>query len=148
MFIGASPSSVGGGIRTTTFAVVLLTIFSFAKGKSEVRVFNRRLANEDIMKSFIVFSSAVMLVIGCILYLGSQEYESISFIAIIFEVCSAFGTSGLSMGITANLTSIGKLVIILLMFIGRIGLLTFLLFSINTAVKSKVKYPEERIIIG
>jgi len=148
MFIGASPSSVGGGIRTTTFAVVILTILTFSKGKREVRVFKRRLAEEDIMKSFVVFSTAIMLVITSIIIIESIEQNKSSLISIIFEVCSAFGTTGLSMGITPELSNISKTILIILMFIGRIGVLSFLWFMSNTNQKSKVSYPEEKVIIG
>ncbi|WP_291349584.1 TrkH family potassium uptake protein [Desulfosporosinus sp.] len=146
MFIGASPSSVGGGIRTTTFAVVLLSIFTFSKGKSEVRVFKRRLATEDIMKSFVVFSTSIMLVITAIILLDSIEQYSL--IGIIFEVCSAFGTTGLSMGFTTELSTPGKYVIIALMFIGRIGILSALLFISGKNNKESYHLPEERVIIG
>ena len=148
MFIGASPSSVGGGVRTTTFAVVLLTIHSFARGKQEVRLFNRRLADQDIMKSFVVFSTAIMLTILSIIILESSESAKISFVAIIFEVCSAFGSSGLSLGITPDLSSLGKCIISFLMFLGRVGVLTFLLFTVTSKMAPNIHYPEERVLIG
>jgi potassium uptake TrkH family protein len=148
MFIGASPSSVGGGIRTTTFAVVILTIFTFSKGKSEVRIFNRRLANEDIMKSFVVFATSIMLVLASIVLLESIEHRNHSFLSIVFEVCSAFGTTGLSMGLTPDLTTAGKYVIIALMFIGRIGILSFLWFMSGYSKKDHYHLPEEKVIIG
>jgi potassium uptake TrkH family protein len=148
MFIGASPSSVGGGIRTTTFAVVLLTIYTFAKGKSEVRIFKRRLSNDDIMKSFVVFATAIILVLVAIILLDSLESRIHPFLAIVFEVSSAFGTTGLSMGLTPDLSTPGKFIIILLMFVGRIGILSFLLSMVNKATASKVHYPEEKVIIG
>lgn len=146
MFIGASPSSVGGGIRTTTFAIIILTIFTYARGRSEVRVFKRRLANEDIMKSFVVLSTSVMLVTSAIILL--ESVESYSFIGVIFEVCSAFGTTGLSMGLTPELSTLGKYVIILLMFIGRIGILSALLVMSGEIKKELYHYSEEKVIIG
>ncbi len=146
MFIGASPSSVGGGIRTTTFAIVLLTIFTFAKGKSEVRVFKKRLATEDIMKSFVVFTTAAMLVITAIILLDSIEHYP--FIGIIFEVCSAFGTTGLTMGLTTELSTPGKFIIIAIMFIGRIGILSALLFISSKYEKERYHLPEEKVLIG
>jgi Trk-type K+ transport system membrane component len=148
MFIGASPSSVGGGIRTTTFAVVLLTVYTLAKGKSEVRIFKRRLSNDDIMRSFVVFATAIMLVIVAIILLDSLENKVHPFISIVFEVCSAFGTTGLSMGLTSDLSEPGKYIIVFLMFVGRIGILSFLLSMVNKATASKVHYPEEKVIIG
>jgi potassium uptake TrkH family protein len=148
MFIGASPSSVGGGIRTTTFAVILLTLYTYAKGKYEVRVFNRSIKEEDIKKSFVVFSTAAMLVVNGVILISWVETERFSLIAIIFEVCSAFGTSGLSMGITEELSAAGKALIMVLMFIGRIGILS-LLFIFRTKNKQETyHYPQEDIIIG
>ncbi len=146
MFIGASPSSVGGGIRTTTLAIILLTIFTFAKGQSEVRVFKKRLATEDILKSFVVFTTAVILVITAIILLDS--IENYPFIGIIFEVCSAFGTTGLSMGLTPELSTPGKYVIIAIMFIGRIGILSTLLFISSKNKQEHYHFPEEKVLIG
>jgi len=148
MVVGASPSSVGGGIRTTTFAVVFLTLITFAKGKKEVRIFNRRLDEEDILKSFVVFSAAFMLLGLSIILLNTLEGEQFSLMEIIFEVSSAFGTTGLSMGITSSLSTGGKLLITFLMFVGRIGLLSLLFIFRSEGPKAKVTYPSEKIIIG
>ncbi len=148
MFIGASPSSVGGGIRTTTFAVVILTVITFSLGKSEVRAFRRSIKQEDMLKSFVVFSTACMLVVGSILVLGVVEDHRFSLMSIVFEVASAFGTCGLSMGITSDLTVLGKLMIMLLMFIGRIGILSLLFMFKANKRKGKYSYPKEDIIIG
>jgi len=148
MIIGASPSSVGGGIRTTTFAVVVLTLFTFSKGNKEVRVFNRRLDEEDILKSFVVFSAAAILLSAAIILLDAVEGGTHTLMEIVFEVASAFGTTGLSMGITSELTNLGKLIITFLMFVGRIGLLSLLFIFKKEAPKAKVKYPSEKLIIG
>lgn len=148
MFIGASPSSTGGGIRTTTFAVVILTIITFMKGKSEVRVFKRRLNNEDIMKSFIAFSASMMLVSAAIIFLDMFEIYQHSLIHILFEVCSAFGTTGLSIGLTAELSTAGKYLMMVLMFIGRIGIISFLWFVSGSRKEDPISYPEERVLIG
>lgn len=148
MFLGASPSSVGGGIRTTTFAVILLTLYNYAKGKYEVRVFRRSIKNEDIQKSFIVFSTAAMLVVCGIILLSWFEQSKFSLISIVFEVCSAFGTSGLTLGITGSLSGPGKMLIMLLMFIGRIGILSLLFIFRPKHNQENVHYPREEIIIG
>ncbi|MFC5988573.1 TrkH family potassium uptake protein [Marinicrinis lubricantis] len=147
MVIGASPSSVGGGIRTTTFAIVLLTILAYAKGNTEVRAFHRRIHQDDVMKSFVVFSSAMLLVVSSVICLDAFEAQRHSLNSVIFEVSSAFGTTGLSMGITSNLGTDSKILLIILMFIGRIGLLSVLLFF-RREKKAKIRYPEERVIIG
>jgi potassium uptake TrkH family protein len=146
MFIGASPSSVGGGIRTTTFALVVLAIFSFAKGNQTIKVFNREIVLEDIIKAFVVTSVAIILCGSSVIVLSITERFHIT--AIIFEVCSAFGTTGLSMGITSELSTIGKIIIICLMFIGRIGILSFLFIIRGKVTIEKYHYPKERVIIG
>lgn len=146
MFIGASPSSVGGGIRTTTFALNLLALFHFARGNKSVKIFKRELHQADLMKSLIVTLMAVILVFVSTLILTVTEKHSL--LELLFEVCSAFGTTGLSMGITPDLSTIGKSVIILLMFIGRIGIVTLLYLFGRKEIEANYHYPKERIIIG
>ncbi|MFC4389007.1 TrkH family potassium uptake protein [Gracilibacillus marinus] len=146
MFIGASPSSVGGGIRTTTFAIMLLTIFNYAKGNTSVKVFGREIDNEDMMRSFIVISTAIILCSTSVILLTYTE--DFSLIQIMFEVTSAFGTTGLSMGITPDLSTFGKVLIMCLMFIGRIGIFSFLFLIRGDASQDKFHYPTERVIIG
>lgn len=146
MFIGASPNSVGGGIRTTTFALNLLFLFHFARGNTAIKVFNREIHPEDLMKSLVVLLLAITLTGTSIVLLSITEDASL--IAIIFEVASAFGTCGASMGITSQLSTFGKSLIILLMFIGRIGILSFLLVVSNNKKEPNFHYPKERIIIG
>ncbi|WP_047980502.1 TrkH family potassium uptake protein [Ornithinibacillus contaminans] len=146
MFIGASPSSVGGGIRTTTFAVILLVIFSFAKGQKHVKVFGREIHEDDIRKSVVVSFLAVLICfIGLVIL---TETENFTLMQLMFEVSSAFGTTGLSMGITADLSTVGKIVIIALMFIGRIGILSFIFIFHRDAKEVSYNYPTERIIVG
>ncbi|AST91419.1 TrkH family potassium uptake protein [Sutcliffiella cohnii] len=146
MFIGASPSSVGGGIRTTTFALNILFLYHFARGKKDVKIFRREIHHEDIVKSLVVLLLAIIIVGSSVVILSATE--SFALIQILFEVCSAFGTTGLSMGITPDLSTIGKLVIICLMFIGRVGLLTFLFILESKEKPPNYHYPVERIIIG
>ena len=146
MFIGASPSSVGGGVRTTTFAINLLFLFAFARGYKNVRIFKRELHEDDVRKSLVVTVIAVFLCFLATVIL--TRTESFSLIEILFEVCSAFGTTGLSMGITADLSSIGKIVITLLMFIGRIGILSFIFLINKGDVETNYHYPKERVILG
>ncbi|MGD9677767.1 MAG: TrkH family potassium uptake protein [Vulcanibacillus sp.] len=148
MVIGASPSSCGGGIRTTTFAVLVLAMISFARGKKEVIVFNRRLDDGDILKSFVVFSTAAILLGTSIILLGIFEGDRFSLMQIIFEVSSAFGTTGLSMGITADLSDPSKILVTILMFIGRIGILSLLFLFREDRRAVKIHYPTEKIIIG
>jgi Trk-type K+ transport system membrane component len=148
MFIGASPSSVGGGIRTTTLAVMILTIITFARGRSEVRIFGRSLRQDDINKSFVFFSTASILVISGILILEMIDGHKFSLSSIIFNICSAFGTCGMSIGAISELTPVSKMVLVLLMYIGRIGMMLFLSIFISGKAKADIHYPEEKIIIG
>lgn len=146
MFIGASPSSVGGGIRTTTFAIMCLSIIFYAKGRNTIKVFNREIDPLDITKAFVVISTALILCGTAVTILS--YLESFPILPIIFEVASAFGTCGLSMGITPDLSILGKLVIIALMFIGRIGIFSFLFLIRGQEKEEKYHFPKEKIIIG
>ena len=147
MFIGASPSSAGGGIRTTTFAVMLLTIYNYANGNRTIKIFKREIDEEDIIKSFIVFTTGMILCSGAVIILVYIE-SGFSLMEILFEVSSAFGTVGLSLGITPELSTVGKVIIMILMFIGKIGMFTFLFFMGGKPIKHAYHYPKERIIIG
>ncbi|MGD6833586.1 TrkH family potassium uptake protein [Sutcliffiella halmapala] len=146
MFIGASPSSVGGGIRTTTFALNILFLFHFARGNKTIKLFRREIHEEDLIKSLVVLLLAIFICSSAVIILSITE--NFTLIQILFEVCSAFGTTGLSMGITPDLTTIGKCVIMCLMFIGRVGLLTFLFILESRQKPPKYHYPVERVIIG
>jgi potassium uptake TrkH family protein len=147
MFIGASPSSVGGGIRTTTFAVVALAIFFFARGYNHIRIFRRELLEEDVRKASIVFAVGVLMVAVALIAVVWNQPEH-ELMVIIFEVCSAFGTTGLSMGLTPELTTAGKLTILVLMFIGRIGILSLLFLIREDRPPAMYHYPREKVIIG
>ncbi|MEH7121807.1 TrkH family potassium uptake protein [Bacillus sp. JJ1532] len=147
MFIGASPSSVGGGIRTTTFALNILFIFHFAKGNRDIKIFNRELHQDDILKSLAITILAMVMCFISVVILSISDSQH-ELIAIIVEVCSAFGTTGLSMGITADLSSFGKCILMVLMFIGRIGLTSFLFIIGGKEKKTNYHYPKERVIIG
>ncbi|MCA1056665.1 TrkH family potassium uptake protein [Rossellomorea aquimaris] len=146
MFIGASPSSVGGGIRTTTLALNILFIFHFARGNQTIKVFRREIHEQDIIKSLVVTIVAVFMCFVSVIILTLSEEHTL--IEIIFEVASAFGTTGLSLGITSELSTLGKCVIILLMFIGRVGILSFLFMIGGKEKTANYHYPKERVIIG
>lgn len=146
MFVGASPSSVGGGIRTTTLALNIMFIYHFAKGSRNIKIFKREIHEDDVIKSLVVTILASGLCIVSIIILSITEKAPL--INIIFEVCSAFGTTGLSLGLTPDLSTAGKIVIIILMFIGRIGLTSFIFIIGGKEKKDNYHYPKERIIIG
>ncbi|MDH4619047.1 TrkH family potassium uptake protein [Brevibacillus sp. AY1] len=146
MFIGASPSSVGGGIRTTTFFVLVATVITHMRGFKDVKVFGRELVEDDIIRSFIVFFVAIFLVFSAVILL--VWLEDLPFQHVLFEVCSAFGTTGLSSGITSAMGVPGKLILILMMVIGRIGIINLLLFLKRNDRIVRYHHPKERLIIG
>ena len=155
MFIGASPGSTGGGIKTTSFALLLLMIWNRMKGRYHVNVFNRRIPREIIGRTIaIIFASAfsIGLITSVLLFFGEgevlpPEQSRHFFVEYLFETVSAFGTVGLSMGITPKLNDIQKLAIILMMFAGRVGPLA-LAFSWYAAGKKEIKYAEESVMVG
>lgn len=147
MFIGCSPSSVGGGVRTTTIAILGLYMYSFILSEDNVNVFGRRIADDDVRKSVVVFNLSLLMCFLAVMLLSITENHSL--ISIIIEVASAFGTTGLSLGITDDLSFFGKLIIALLMFIGRIGMLyTLMIFVPKETRDLGYEYPSEKIIIG
>lgn len=147
MFIGASPSSVGGGIRTTTFAIAILFLISYSKGNPEIQVFNRQIHAIDVYRSFVVIILAIFMVfLATIMLLISEKHATTT--QILFEITSAFGTCGMSLGITENLSPIGKVIIMILMFVGRVGLISFLYSLGGRQKKMPYQYPTERVIIG
>ena len=147
MFIGCSPSSVGGGIRTTTVAIIGLYLYSFLKSEDNINIFGRRIDNDDVRKSVVVFMLSLGMCFFCIVFLSATENQPL--IAIIVEVTSAFGTTGLSLGITGNLSVIGKITIAALMFIGLIGMLYPLMLFVPKETRDLgYEYPTEKIIIG
>jgi trk system potassium uptake protein TrkH len=148
MFIGASPGSTGGGVKTTTFAILLQSVTATLKGKSDVEFFERKVSSATVVKSIAIFIISLIVVSAGVLVLMRLEPDK-SFLSVFFEVVSAFGTVGLSVGITPFLTLLGKLTIIIMMFIGRVGPLTLVLAVGSRAVMpSNVEYPEGKVLIG
>ncbi len=148
MFIGASPNSYGGGIRTTSIVVIFLSIKAYALGKQHVVFNNRKINQEIISKAYIAFVSALTIVFTGIILISL--IEELSLHMIMFEVTSAFGTTGLSMGITSSLHTMSKVILVLIMFIGRLGILALVMMirPSNVTKISKQNYPEENIIVG
>ncbi len=146
MFIGASPGSTGGGIKTTTFATVFLFVRAKLKGKTQVNVRGRRIPDETILKAFLIVAiSATLVSFFAFMLILTEEH---GLIQVIFEVVSAFATVGLSTGITPALSVSGKLLIIVLMFIGRIGPLTMALSITTQGSRVSIQYPETRVLVG
>lgn len=148
MFIGASPGSTGGGIKTTTFALLFQSVKATLRGRSTVEFFDRRVPNILVVRAVAIIVISLILVSGFILLIMRLESEQ-SFLSIFFEVVSAFSTVGLSLGITPYLSFGGKLAIIVLMFVGRIGPLTLALAIGQKGRGSEsVEFPIGRIMIG
>ncbi len=147
MFIGASPTSTGGGVKTTTFAVVMITFVSMIRGQHEPVVYFRRFPLYQIMRAVSIMSAAVALIFLATLLL--TIFENSDFLSLLFEAFSAFGTVGLSTGITPDLCSSSKGVLIVTMFAGRVGPLS-LLVALAGRKKSEgeIRYPEENLMIG
>jgi trk system potassium uptake protein TrkH len=146
MFIGASPASTGGGIKTTTFSVIVSAIWAMISGKEDAVVFSRRISKEIIHKAFSVAVIAGLLVIYVTMMLSINE--DIPFLKLLFEVTSAFGTVGLTTGITPGLTVSSKLCLIITMFAGRVGPVTLALALALRERKGRIQHPEGKILIG
>lgn len=149
MIIGASPCSTGGGIKTTTFFIIVATIANIILGKKP-QVFKRSIARESIIKAMLLLliSLVYLFILVTLLKVFNND---MSYQDLLFEAISAFGTVGVSMGITPYLSMGGKILIIITMFIGRIGPLSFIGFWSNNFMKNSslnVQYVEEKIIIG
>ncbi len=149
MFIGASPCSTGGGVKTTTIFVIMLTFFYYAQGKKP-RIFHRRISDGSIFKAFVLFGITVIIMILGAMMIGFSQPD-LGMDRILFEVVSGFTTTGLSMGITPILNTFSKIVLCFMMFFGRLGPLTIIgVVNHNwmTESKEKIQYVEERIIVG
>lgn len=156
MFIGASPGSCGGGIKTTTLALISAYTISKVKGKSRVNIFKKSIPPEAVNRSIslILVSICVVAVVLFMLLLsestGSSQItdRSKSFLAYLFETVSAFGTVGLSMGVTSELTAWSKCWLVITMLIGRVGVLTFSYIIIGNRIPNGIEYSEENLMIG
>lgn len=150
MFIGASPGSTGGGIRTVTFTIIFLTIINYINGRKDVNFYYRKINNEQIHRTLVIFSLSFTFITLVALFLS--KLEKITFTQSLFETISAFATVGLSVGngdtlsLCANFTTLGKIIIMSTMVIGKIGLLSFMM-AIVAKKESRIKTPEARILI-
>ncbi|MDH4210046.1 MAG: TrkH family potassium uptake protein [candidate division WOR-3 bacterium] len=146
MFIGASPGSTGGGIKTTTFAILLLSLKNILQGKADIEVFKRTIPSTVVYKALAIVVGTLLLLTSVFLLL--LAFENKPFLPLLFEAVSAFGTVGLSMGITPDLTIIGKLLIIILMYGGRLGPLTLGFALTRVLRREKIEYPAAKVMIG
>lgn len=147
MLIGGSPGSTAGGLKTVTCGILVLTVISVIKGREDTEVFGRRFTKEIVYKAFTIVFIGLSLVIGVTMILSYTEAGA-SFIDLLYESASALGTAGLTLGLTPNLSPIGKVLIMLMMYIGRVGPLTVMLALTRKRKKSGYKYPEGKILIG
>jgi trk system potassium uptake protein TrkH len=155
MVVGGSPGSAAGGIKTSSLAIFICLIFSRLRGRTRPELFERTVSGETIERMVtLMLASFIMIATGVFALLcteGSSAYFQNNrnpFLAVVFEVVSAIGTVGASMGITPYLTPAGKLIIIVLMFVGRIGPLGLAIFMMERKEKLEYMYPEEDVMIG
>ena len=146
MFIGASPGGTGGGTKTTTFAVVATMLRAAIVGQHDVTVQKRRLPPDVVTKAVAILMLSLMLVVSATLVLTLTE--DAPFLDLLFEATSAFGTVGLSRGVTPHLSDAGKLVLMMTMFAGRVGPLSLAIALSRGKSNSALRYPEERVTVG
>ncbi|MBN8251791.1 TrkH family potassium uptake protein [Priestia flexa] len=146
MFIGAGSASTGGGIKLTTFIVITFAVLSFIRGREDIVLLKRRLSTVYVVKALAISMIAIMFVFFATFAINITEPNT-PFLKLMFEVVSAFGTVGLSMGVTPELSYVGRVIIIFIMFLGKIGPLT-LAFSLAKPKREKIRYPNEDVLIG
>ncbi|WP_036647548.1 TrkH family potassium uptake protein [Paenibacillus pini] len=147
MFIGAAPGSTGGGIKITTFVLLVGAVYAMIRGKEDVILFRKRIAKKVVYKAVTLTMLSLVLIVIFSMLLSLTEHKD--FLTILFESTSAFGTTGISMGLTTELSPLGKVWIICLMFLGRMGPLTLAYALSKTEIEKELfSYPEGKIIIG
>ena len=147
MFIGGSPGSTAGGIKTVTFLVLIGSAWMLSRGRGQLVLFHRRIDAVAIIKASVIATMGVMIIGAAFTGLAVTE-SGIAPLPLLFETVSAFSTVGLSMGITGELSEAGRSVIIALMFLGRVGLLTFALALVEKQPERNIQHPAEDIVIG
>ncbi|MBP6378283.1 MAG: ATPase [Kaistella sp.] len=147
MWIGASPASTGGGIKTTTFAIAILNIIAFAKGKNRTEVYRREISDNSVKRAFAIIALSLMI-IGIAIFLLVLTEKDKDLMSLAFEVFSAYSTVGLSLNLTPTLTPAGKIIIIAVMFIGRVSMLSLLIALVKRERYFNYRYPKEEIMIN
>ncbi len=149
MFIGASPASTGGGIKTTTLATLILTVKSFILGKEDIEIYERRIDMSTVKKSVGIFFIGIIVVVFGTLIISVTDPD-FTVLEAGYEVVSAFATVGLSIGGSPNLSVLGKIFIMLFMFMGRVGSLTIFMALYSKGIKKNttIRYPEGKILVG
>ncbi|CUO60895.1 Trk family potassium uptake protein [Clostridium sp. NSJ-49] len=147
MFIGGSPGSTAGGIKTTTIGVLIVTVICVIRGREDAEAFKKRFPKELVYKAFTLFFIGGVLVMSATMLLSYTE-QGASFLSLLYETTSAFATVGLTVGLTQQLTEVGKVLIMIMMYLGRVGPLTVVLSLMRNKKNNGVKYPEGKILIG
>ena len=148
MFIGASPGSTGGGIKTTTFGVILLGVINTLRNTEDIEVEKRRIS-WNVFNRAIAIAFISLIYINVVLLMLVETEKNVPYINLLFELISAFGTVGLSRDLTPLLQDFSKWLLILTMFLGRVGPLTMAMAMTGKIIKSEnYRYPEENILIG
>lgn len=147
MWIGASPASTGGGIKTTTFAIATLNFISLAKGKNRIEIYRREVADISVRRAFAIISLSLMIIGVAIFSIASIERNK-DLMSIAFECFSAYSTVGLSVGLTAKLSTASKMILIGVMFIGRVSMLSILIALVKNEKHKNYRYPTEELLIN
>jgi trk system potassium uptake protein TrkH len=147
MFIGASPGGTGGGIKTTTLRVLVSCTKSILQGKEDVLMYERKIPISLILKAVGVLVGSGLTVIAATICISLTDAD-VNFLQILFEVVSAFATVGLSTGITASISAAAKLMLIVTMYVGRVGVLLLMSALLGDPTPSKIHYPEESLLVG
>jgi trk system potassium uptake protein TrkH len=152
MFIGGSPGSTAGGIKTTTAGILFFTVLSVVRGRESTELFQRRIPKYLVYRamSIAIISFFIIAFAAMLLSIAEIPYNNTDFGTLIFEATSAFGIVGLTLDYTPNLTDVGKIIVTLCMFAGRVGPLTLIIALTLRAGKnsSPIRYPEGKIMVG
>lgn len=146
MFIGASPASTGGGIKTSTFAIIVASVWSLIRGKDEVTLFSYDVSSDTILRALTIFFLSAVVVFFVTMYLCFLE--EMPLVKVIFEVVSAFATVGFSAGITAELTASGKFIMVIVMLMGRVGVVTFAMALAHKNRRNYYHHPLGKFTVG
>ena len=146
MFIGGSPGSTAGGIKTTSAAVIFFYMLAYLRGKHGAEVFGRRISDETVRKAITVFVLNLFLALSAILIINGVE--KLPMLDLVFESFSAIGTVGMSTGLTRDLGTVGRILIMILMFLGRVGSMSFAFSFYERKPVPKVQLPEVEVPVG
>ena len=146
MLIGGAPGSTAGGIKVTTFAILIVTVMAVMRGRTRITILRRTLPQEVVLRSLAIISLATLLLIAVSWLLA--EFETAGFMPVLFEAASALGTVGMSYGITPQLHDVSRLVLVAAMFVGRLGPLTLVLLLAQKSQREYLQYPSESVRVG